>query len=54
MKPVPDGDVTPIRTPSSIQAALVITCAATIVLGVLPDLVGRFGDLSDLTGALGG
>jgi len=54
MKPVPDGDVTPIRTPSSIQAALVITCGATIVLGVLPDLVGRFGDLSDLTGALGG
>ncbi len=53
MKPVPDGDVTPIRTPSSIQAALVITCGATIVLGVLPDLVGRFGDLSDLTGALG-
>ncbi len=53
MKPVPDGDATPIRTPSSIQAALVITCGATIVLGVLPDLVGRFGDLADLTGALG-
>jgi NADH-quinone oxidoreductase subunit N len=53
MKPVPDGDVTPIRTPSSVQAALVITCGATIVLGVLPDLVARFGDLADLTGALG-
>ena len=53
MKPVPDGDITPIVTPSSVQAALVITCGATIVLGVLPDLVGRFGDLSDLTGALG-
>jgi len=53
MKPVPDGDTTEIRTPSSVQAALIITCAVTIVLGVLPDLVGRFGDLSDLTGALG-
>eukprot|EP01041_Mallomonas_annulata_P033993 gene33993-56692_t len=36
MKPVPDGDVTPIRTPSSIQAALVITCGATIVLAISP------------------
>jgi NADH-quinone oxidoreductase subunit N len=53
MKPPPDGDVTPIRTPTSIQAALVITCGTTIVLGVLPDLVGRYGDLSDLTGAFG-
>lgn len=53
MKPVPDGDTTPIRTPSSISAALVLTCGATIVLGVLPDLVGRFGDLADLTGAFG-
>jgi NADH-quinone oxidoreductase subunit N len=53
MKPVPDGDTTPIKTPSSLSAALVITCGATVVLGVLPDLVGRFGDLADLTGALG-
>jgi NADH-quinone oxidoreductase subunit N len=53
MKPAPDGDVTPIRTPASIQAALVITCSTTIVLGVLPDLVGRYGDLTDLTGAFG-
>jgi len=53
MKPVPDGDTTEIRTPTSVQAALGITCAATIVLGVLPGLVSRYGDLSDLTGALG-
>jgi NADH-quinone oxidoreductase subunit N len=53
MKPAPDGDVTPIRTPASIQAALAITCGVTIVLGVLPDLVGRYGDLTDLTGAFG-
>ena len=53
MKPVPDGDTTEIRAPTSVQAALGITCAATIVLGVLPGLVSRYGDLSDLTGALG-
>ncbi len=53
MKPVPDGTATPVRTPSSLMSALVITCALTIVLGVLPDLVGRFGDLADLTGAFG-
>jgi NADH-quinone oxidoreductase subunit N len=54
MKPVPDGTATPVRTPSSLMSALVITCAITIVLGVLPDLVARFGDLADLTGAFGG
>ncbi len=53
MKPVPDGDVTPIRTPMSLQTALVITCGVTVVLGVLPDLVARYGDLADLTGAFG-
>jgi NADH-quinone oxidoreductase subunit N len=53
MKPVPDGDITPIRTPAALQAALVITVATTIVLGVVPGLIGRYGDLSDLTGAFG-
>ena len=48
----PDGDITPIRTPPPIVAALVMTAVGTIVLGVLPDLVARFGDLPDLTGAL--
>lgn len=54
MKPVPDGTASAVRTPSSLMTALVITCGLTIVLGVLPDLVGRFGDLADLTGAFGG
>ena len=54
MDEVPDGDETPIATPSPIAAALGITAAGTIVLGVLPGLVLRFGDLQDLTGALGG
>ena len=53
MSPVPDGDTTPIRTPAALQAALVLCVGTTLVLGVLPGLVARFGDLSDLTGALG-
>ena len=53
MKPAPDGDVTPIRVPASIQAALAITTVTTIVFGVVPGLISRYGDLSDLTGALG-
>jgi NADH-quinone oxidoreductase subunit N len=54
MSAPPDGDQTPIVTPAPIAAALAITAAGTLVLGVLPGLVLRFADLSDLTGALGG
>ncbi len=50
---VPDGDQTPIVTPQPLMAALSITTAGMIVLGVLPGLVMRFADLQDLTGALG-
>jgi len=53
MKPTPHGETTAIRTPSSLTAALVITGVATLVLGVLPGTVMRFGDLSDLVGAFG-
>jgi NADH-quinone oxidoreductase subunit N len=53
MRPAPEGDTRPIRVPAALGAALVITGIATIALGVLPGLVTRFGDLSDLTGALG-
>jgi NADH-quinone oxidoreductase subunit N len=52
MDPVPDGDMTPIKPPPSIVAALVLTAVGTIVLGILPNLVARFGNLQDLTGAL--
>ena len=54
MNDPPDGDVTPIVTPPPIMAALAITAAGTLVLGVLPGLVMRFADIGDLTGALGG
>jgi NADH-quinone oxidoreductase subunit N len=54
MKPAPDGDESPIRLPGSLVGALAITGAATLVLGVFPGLVTRFGQLTDLTGAFGG
>jgi NADH-quinone oxidoreductase subunit N len=53
MDDVPDGDTTPIRPPAPIMAALGITVLGTIVIGVLPGLLARFGDVGDLTGALG-
>jgi NADH-quinone oxidoreductase subunit N len=53
MAPVPDGDVTPIRTPPPVMAALGITAIGTLLLGVLPGLILRFGDIQDLTGAFG-
>ncbi|MGI9051232.1 MAG: NADH-quinone oxidoreductase subunit N [Ilumatobacteraceae bacterium] len=52
MNEAPDGDRTPIVTPSPITAALAITAAGTLVLGVLPGLVLRFADLEDLTGVV--
>jgi NADH-quinone oxidoreductase subunit N len=52
MEDAPDGDTTPIVTPPPLVAALGITVIGTIVVGVLPGLLARFGNLSDLTGAL--
>jgi len=48
MEPVPDGDTTPIRVPQSLAAALAITAAATLVIGILPNLVLRFGELGHI------
>jgi NADH-quinone oxidoreductase subunit N len=44
--PVSDGDSTPIKVPAAIATALVLTAVATVASGVLPQLVGRFGDIS--------
>jgi NADH-quinone oxidoreductase subunit N len=52
MKPAPDGDVTPVRIPGSIKAALAITGVATLVFGVLPGLTG-YGGITELAGAFG-
>jgi NADH-quinone oxidoreductase subunit N len=48
MEPAPDGDETPIRVPQSLAAAMVITVAATVVIGILPNLVLRLGGLTTL------
>ena len=52
MDDVPDGDTTPIVTPSPIMAALALTVIGTIAVGVYPRLVAGFGELQDLTGAV--
>ncbi len=44
MDDVPDGDTTPIRVPTSITAALVITAAVTLVIGVVPGVLTHFTD----------
>lgn len=55
MKPVPDGDRTPVKVPQSLGIALAITGIATLAIGVIPNIVLRFGNLSQqLGGALKG
>jgi NADH-quinone oxidoreductase subunit N len=45
MKPVLDGDRTPIRVPFSLGAALALSVVVTIAFGV-SNLATRFGDLA--------
>ncbi len=48
----PEGaDTSPISTPLSVTAALVITGGATLVFGILPQWVGRFTEVSLLAAA---
>ena len=54
MRPVPHGDTTPMVTPSSIQIALGITAVVTLLFGILPGIVLRFGEMAELLGAFGG
>jgi NADH-quinone oxidoreductase subunit N len=37
----PDGDVSPIKVPLSLGAALAITAVVTVVVGILPQIVTR-------------
>ncbi len=48
MKPAPDDDHTPIRVPGAIKAAIGICGVATLLFGVLPGLIGKAGEISDL------
>ena len=55
MKPAPDGDQTTVRVPRSLAIALAITGAATLAIGIIPNIVLRFGNLSqELGGAIAG
>lgn len=54
MKPAPNGETSAVPTPSSLVAALSITVVGTLLFGILPGTIMRFGDLVDLTGAFGG
>jgi len=48
MRPVPDGDRTPIRVPAALATALAITAVLTLVLGALPNVVADLGDAATL------
>ena len=48
MRPAPDGDRTPIRVPPPLAAALGITAAVVVAIGVYPQTVARLGDLAQL------
>jgi NADH-quinone oxidoreductase subunit N len=48
MNPVPDGDMTPVRIPQSLLAALGISAAFTLLVGVLPSVVLHFGNLTSI------
>jgi NADH-quinone oxidoreductase subunit N len=49
----PDGDRTPIRVPASLTAAVVLSAAVTLVIGVVPAAFTHFTDTVTLIG-LGG
>jgi NADH-quinone oxidoreductase subunit N len=46
MRPPPDGDRTPVRLTPSITLALAMTGIATVVIGITPNIIARFGDLA--------
>ena len=52
-QPAPDGDERPVVMTGSLKAALAMTIIATMAFGILPGLVGHFGEVSVLS-ALGG
>jgi NADH-quinone oxidoreductase subunit N len=53
MREPADGDVAPIRVPQPLTLALGLTVVTTIVIGVIPQVVLRYGDLGSFTDALG-
>jgi len=54
MSPVPDDDRSPITVPAPLTAALALTAAVTLVVGVIPNVVARFGDIAVFGSRLAG
>lgn len=50
MKPVPDGDRTPLRVPAPLVAALGVSVSVVLAIGVYPQAFAHFGDLARLGG----
>ena len=48
VEPAPDGDVSPIKVPLSLAAAVVITASLTLAIGVYPQFVTRFTGVDSL------
>lgn len=48
MRPVPGEDRSPVRVPAALQAGLLLAAGVVVVVGVYPNLFGRFGDISAL------
>jgi NADH-quinone oxidoreductase subunit N len=48
MRPVPDGDRTPIRVPAALTTALAITGVLVLVLGAMSGIVADLGDAASL------
>ncbi len=46
MKPVPDGDRTAVRVAPSLTASLALCAVGVVLVGVLPQVVARFAELS--------
>jgi NADH-quinone oxidoreductase subunit N len=46
MRPVPDEDRTRVQVPASLTAAIGLCAAATLAVGVAPQLLARFGELA--------
>ena len=41
-----DGDTSPVRVPPALRSAVIICAVLTVLFGVLPQLVARFGDFA--------
>jgi NADH-quinone oxidoreductase subunit N len=48
MSPVPDGDTTPVIVPPALTAAMAISLAVVVAIGVYPQAFARLGDLASL------